>query len=339
MVSDIRMTVLWIATLLFFGVSQLESYAQQTNASIAIDVLKETEALLSDLRKHIDNKQWGSSTKKVDKIESNLNLLKQIYSFQYESFGFSQKVIELEQELKTQKTRMRQMRDLSGKLLHPNNRTVQDSMKLSILVLEHKVDMLREDSLKHIREIQRLKSEQSLWSEERSALMQKLDQHLNSVQLGFSCGFNYFFIDEPRYYVKPDSSIGHVGNGEGVSFIVSGILGYRISERHSVFFNIPLGDFSRSDGTGIGVFNRRAAGGLGYGYNIGKISAVFIVNISPYKQIEPEVLTDLKLSDGAYSSVSTENYPYQTRYSPSFTIGISYNILRPGTNWNWNTFE
>jgi hypothetical protein len=332
------MTVWRLVLCALLGCLSLKGLGQEADAAVAIDVLKKTEILLSELKKQINERQWGYCNKTIHEIESNLEILKQIYSFQYESFGFSQKVIELENELQEQKKRMTEIKKLSIKM-SDSPPTVKDSMKLTILILEHRVDLLQEDSLEQELEIQRLKSEQSLWTEERSALMQKLDQHLNSVQLGFSCGFNYFLTDEPRYFVRPDSSIGHVGSSEGVSFIVSGIIGYRITEKHSVFFNIPLGDFSRSDGTGIGVFNRRAAGGLGYGYNIGKISAVFIINISPYKQIEPEVLADLKLEDDTYSGVAIEDFPYQTRYSPSFTVGISYNILRPGTDWNWATFE
>ena len=60
------------------------------------------------------------------------------------------------------------------------------------------------------------------------------------------------------------------------------------------------------------------------------------MNISPYESIERELLRDEKFDLEKYTKIDPHDYPSTTRYSPSFTVGFSYNFqtggqLNPGT--------
>ncbi|MFT4521432.1 MAG: hypothetical protein ACI8ZN_000363 [Bacteroidia bacterium] len=164
-------------------------------------------------------------------------------------------------------------------------------------------------------------------SKENLGLKTQLTRFTSGVYVGLGFGYNYFLKGPKSYYVKPDSSLGSYGQARGTSFILSGFMAYKIKPKHSVIFNVPLGDFTNRDDFKIGLFNKKMAGGLGYGYNVGSVSMILIVNLSPYDVIEYEVLKNKKFSEEEYALILPENYPSTTAYSPSFTVGFSYNFL------------
>ncbi|MFM9945865.1 MAG: hypothetical protein ACKVQB_11610, partial [Bacteroidia bacterium] len=153
----------------------------------------------------------------------------------------------------------------------------------------------------------------------------KLYEH--GTYWGLSLGFNYFFNNPPNYYIKPDSTLGSIGSKKGVSFLISAIVGYKFNEKHSFIFNVPLGDFTNNSQNAIGLFNQKLAGGLGYGFHISGVSIIGIINISPYEKIAPELLDGNKIEGEIYSIIDLSKYPTSTSYSPSFTLGMSYNFL------------
>lgn len=152
-------------------------------------------------------------------------------------------------------------------------------------------------------------------------------EFLNDVQVGLSFGFNYFLNGQQNYYIKPDSTIGTFGNSQGVSGMLSALLGYRIVEKYSVFLNVPLGDISPNPNQAIGVFNKKVAGGLGYGYNYKDLSLIVVVNIFPYEKLALEILEGQKLDLEPLSVLETEELPTVMAYSPSITVGVCYNLL------------
>ena len=54
------------------------------------------------------------------------------------------------------------------------------------------------------------------------------------------------------------------------------------------------------------------------------------MNISPYESIEKELLSEEKFDMEKYTKIDPRDYPSTTRYSPSFTIGFSYNFQSGG---------
>jgi hypothetical protein len=147
------------------------------------------------------------------------------------------------------------------------------------------------------------------------------------IQVGLSFGFNYFLNGEQSYYLKQDSTIGAFGNKQGVSGMLSALLGYRILEKHSVFLNVPLGDISPNPNQAIGVFNKKVAGGLGYGFNYKDLSLIAVINIFPYRKPALELLENYKLEGEPLSVVDVQTLPSTMAYSPSITLGVCYNLL------------
>lgn len=154
---------------------------------------------------------------------------------------------------------------------------------------------------------------------------------LENVQLGLSFGFNYFFNGEQNYYIKQDSTIGVYGKKHGVSGMLSALVGYKIKPKHSVLLNVPLGDLSGSPNQAIGVFNKKVAGGLGYGYTISDLSFIVVVNIFPYDKLAIDIIENKKFEQEPFTVAKLEELPTTTAYSPSITIGVCYNFLKPGT--------
>jgi hypothetical protein len=155
------------------------------------------------------------------------------------------------------------------------------------------------------------------------------DDFLNSLQFGLSFGFNYFTNAAQNYYVKEDSTIGVFGKSNGLSGMLSALLGYKISEKHSLLINIPLGDISGNPNQAIGVFNKRIAGGLGYGYNIDKLSVIAVINLYPYEEVALDVVKDKKFEQEPLTILDISNAPKQSSVSPSITVGICYNLFKP----------
>jgi hypothetical protein len=168
-----------------------------------------------------------------------------------------------------------------------------------------------------------------LLTEDKKSLTKELANYTNGVFFGLGFGYNYYVNGPYSFYLKPDSSLGRFGKTNGMSFILSGFIAYKISPKHSVIFNVPLGDITNREDYRIGLFNKKIAGGLGYGYNMGNISIVGIVNLSPYESIEYDLVSEEKFEGDRYTMIDIQNYPTSTRYSPSFTFGLSYNFIAP----------
>ncbi|MFT7592385.1 MAG: hypothetical protein ACI9UJ_002321, partial [bacterium] len=185
------------------------------------------------------------------------------------------------------------------------------------------IELLQRDTIDLNREIISLK-------EENTDLNLELNGYKNGIFFGIGFGFNYFTSSPPKYYIKNDSTIGEYGNENGLSFILSGFMAYKIKEKHSLIFNVPLGDVTNREEFKIGLFNQKMAGGIGYGRNLGNVSLIFIMNISPYEYIEKDLLLEEKFEMEKYTKIDPHDYPSSTRYSPSFTVGFSYNFQTSG---------
>ena len=196
-------------------------------------------------------------------------------------------------------------------------------LKMQHLELNRQIELLQRDTTDLSKEITLLKAE-------NATLGKELSQYKNGIFFGIGFGFNYFTSSPPKYYIKKDSTIGEYGNENGLSFILSGFMAYKIKEKHSLIFNVPLGDVTNRDEFKIGLFNQKMAGGIGYGRNLGNVSLIFIMNISPYESIEKDLLSEEKFDMEKYTKIDPKDYPSTTRYSPSFTIGFSYNFQGAG---------
>lgn len=196
-------------------------------------------------------------------------------------------------------------------------------LKMQQLELSRQIELLQRDTVDLKKEIVTLQTE-------NMALGKELSQYKNGIFFGIGFGFNYFTSSPPKYYVKNDSTIGEYGNENGLSFILSGFMAYKIKEKHSLIFNVPLGDVTNREEFKIGLFNQKMAGGIGYGRNLGNVSLIFIMNISPYESIERELLAEEKFDMEKYTKIDPRDYPSTTRYSPSFTLGFSYNFQSGG---------
>lgn len=199
--------------------------------------------------------------------------------------------------------------------------TISD-YQIEQMKLQQKIELLQRDTTNLGKEILDLK-------EENKELKTELTRFKHGVFFGLGFGFNYFVNSPPKYYVTSDSSIGEFGSENGLSFILSGFMAYKVNEKHSLIFNIPLSDVTNREEFKIGLFNQKMAGGLGYGRNLGNVSLIFIMNVSPYNVLEKELLKDEKFEYEKYSLINPSDYPSTTKYSPSFTLGFSYNF-QPG---------
>ena len=212
----------------------------------------------------------------------------------------------------------------SEKTVEVGEENLESSQHIADMSVE--ISLLRIDTAELNHEIRKLKKD-------KSKLNNELERHQRGVFLGLGFGYNYFINGPRTYYVRPDSTIGRYGRTSGMSFMFSGFVAYKITERHSIIFNMPLGDITNREDYRVGLFNKRIAGGLGYGYNMGNISIVGIVNVSPYEEIEYDLIRDQQVNEEAYTPVNQSGYPTSTFYSPSFTIGFSYNFLAPEKFW------
>lgn len=88
--------------------------------------------------------------------------------------------------------------------------------------------------------------------------------------------------------------MGSFGQSRGVSGMLSALIGYSINQKHSIYLNVPLRDFNAGNAAILGVFNRKVAGGIGYGYVVGTISFITVINIYPYEKPALEILEGKK---------------------------------------------
>lgn len=167
-----------------------------------------------------------------------------------------------------------------------------------------------------------------------SELEANLDRDINRLQkfqLGFSFGFNGYINGPKEYYIKKDSTLGGYGSSSGVSGMISALLGYKVKPKHTIYLNIPLSDLSPNENATLGIFNRRIAGGLGYGYSIGSLAIISVINIYPYEEPAFELLEDKKYDQEPLSVAELDSVPMVSKVSPSLTIGVCYNITHKGT--------
>ncbi|MCB9261357.1 MAG: hypothetical protein H6607_03120 [Flavobacteriales bacterium] len=199
-------------------------------------------------------------------------------------------------------------------------RQVQSKLETENEILTIKVEHLSYDTAQLKQTIRDLTTE-------KNELENQVNRFKNGIFLGLGFGFNYFFNNPQSYYVKPDSTLGTYGRTNGMSFILSGFMAYKISEKNSLIFNVPLGDVTNRDEFKIGLFNQKMAGGIGFGRNLGNVSLIGIINISPYEQVEYELIKNEKFEYEKFTKITPDDLPSTTRYSPSITFGFSYNFL------------
>ncbi len=159
-------------------------------------------------------------------------------------------------------------------------------------------------------------------------LAAKPKDHFSNVQIGLSFGFNAYANGPKSYYIQPDSTMGAYGTTRGVTGMLSALIGYKVHPRHTLYLNVPLSDLTNGPSQTIGIFNKKVAGGLGYGYNMGRVSLIAVVNVYPYEDLAYEILKEKKYEQEPYTTVTQENLPTITQISPSVTLGLCYNFIK-----------
>ncbi|MGB1038177.1 MAG: hypothetical protein ACPGYY_05970 [Bacteroidia bacterium] len=157
----------------------------------------------------------------------------------------------------------------------------------------------------------------------------KRRDNAKNIQLGLSFGFNGYVNGPRSYFVKEDSTLGTYGNTKGVTGMLSALIGYKVHNKHTIYLNIPLSDLTNGPNQTIGIFNKKIAGGLGYGYNIDRVSVIAVINMYPYEDLATKVVRNKKYNQEPYTALNREGLPTETLVSPSITIGMCYNFLQP----------
>ena len=316
---------------LLFGCSVFSLSAQISNDSLH-KILNGTSAQISYYTK--TPKLFNSLA--LSSITFHLEILKSVYAYKYENNAYHKKVRNLDSSLMVLKNKTNFVAPDSSRdekvISQVEHLFKKRESELIGLTLENQNlrkqnYLLQMDTLRWSERCKRNKENEKQIKEHSKTLEKRIKLYEHGTYWGLSLGFNYFLNNHPIYYIKPDSTIGKIGAPKGVSFLISAIVGYKFNEKHSFIFNVPLGDFTRNSENAIGLFNQKLAGGLGYGYHISGVSIIGIINISPYEKMAPELLNRNKIEGEAYSVIDLNNYPTGTAYSPSFTIGMSYNFL------------
>ncbi len=154
----------------------------------------------------------------------------------------------------------------------------------------------------------------------------KVPNELSKVVFGLSFGFNGYVNGPKSFYIRDDSTLGPFGESKGVSGMLSALLGYSIGRKHSIYLNVPLSDFNFGNNATLGVFNRKVAGGIGYGYVVGSISFIAVVNIYPYEEPALDILEDKKYDQEPLTLAQLDDIPTVSRISPIITIGVCYHL-------------
>ena len=154
----------------------------------------------------------------------------------------------------------------------------------------------------------------------------KKSNDLSKVVFGLSFGFNAYVNGPRSFYIKDDSTLGSFGESRGLSGMLSALIGYSIKPKHSVYLNVPLNDFGVGNNATLGVFNRKVAGGIGYGYVVGSIAFITVINIYPYEEPALDILKDKKYAQEPLTLARLEDIPTVSRVSPSITIGVCYHL-------------
>ena len=311
--------------------SCLPLYAQLSSDSIQ-KLVTGTEAQI----KYYSKNPHQFSPLAMASISFHIELLKSVNRFQDKSREYAKKVRRLDSCF----TILKLATNLSPKDSFESNKIVYQIERVikrrEIEIVGLKVEnqnlkkqnyYLKMDTIRWSERCKKAKENEQVAKTQNKSLIKKLKLYEHGTYWGLSLGFNYFLNNAPNYYIKPDSTIGSIGTAKGLSFLVSAIIGYKFNEKHSFIFNVPLGDFTHNSQNAIGLFNQKLAGGLGYGYHISGVAIIAILNASPYEKLAPELLDNKKIEGEVYSKINLANYPTSTSYSPSFTLGMSYNFL------------
>ncbi len=311
-------------------------FHNSTQAQIANDslqkLLKGTDAQIHFYTKNIN----FFTPKALASITYHLTILKSVNDYKYNNHSYYRKVRILDSSFLVLKLKANLVENdtsdvdrLLNKIdvVYKKREAEIIGLKIDILKLEKQNYHLRLDTLKLSQRYKKSLETISKIKTETKKLEKKIKYYEHGSYWGLSLGFNYFLNNPPNYYVKPDSTIGTLGTSNGLSFLISAIIGYKFNGKHSFVFNVPLGDFTQNSQNAIGLFNQKLAGGLGYGYHISGVSIIAIINISPYERLDPQLLNTIKVDADAYSKFNINDYPTSTAYSPSFTLGLSYNFL------------
>jgi len=168
---------------------------------------------------------------------------------------------------------------------------------------------------------------------ENKRLSDKMNIFSSAVRAGLSIGFNYFWNNQRDFIVGLDSTATELGDGKGMSGIISGVVAVRLTpnNKNHIIINIPLGDFTSSADQAVGLFNNRAAVGLGYAIspfeNTPHLAFTGIFNISPYQKIDPKLIEDFKFNDPYFTKLDPTRYGATSEVSYSITFGIIYSFL------------
>lgn len=168
---------------------------------------------------------------------------------------------------------------------------------------------------------------------ENKRLTEKMNVFSSAVRAGLSIGFNYFWNNQRDFIVGIDSTATELGDGKGMSGIISGVVAVRLTQnnKNHLIINIPLGDFTSSADQAVGLFNNRAAVGLGYAIspfeNTPHLAFTGIFNISPYQKIDSKLIEDFKFNDPYFSKLDPARYGATQEVSYSITFGIIYSFL------------
>jgi hypothetical protein len=320
------MTTRGISFILLGLLSVLTTRVQAQNADSLRSLLKSADSLDVVIALYLEAEELEKADASLTSLEAKLFVLRSSWSFLAQNMAYRKKVDGLGLHVRDYR---KALFELGQKRASPDmvTATSSESAEGNLNVSRQVFDLMRDTMLlaEQLRRTQLQTVEMHLKNEELRKRLRKYEQ---GAFAGLSFGFNFFFNQAPQYYVKQDSTLGVYGNRRGMSFIISGVLGYKINEKHSILFNVPLQDFTADSQNAIGLFNKRMAGGLGYGMNLQQLTFMAIINISPYERLETDLLEGHKFQEQeVMSRLDLSNLPVSQAYSPSFTIGVSYNFL------------
>lgn len=310
-------------------------YSLYGNAQINNDTIQKVLAKTESEINFYSKNPKGLDKITVISISRHLDILKSVYAYQYEKKAYHKSVRRLDslfQMIKinanTIETDTTMAKEIVSKIeLYLKKREGEIiGLKLDNQNLRKQNYYLRMDTIRWAERFKMAKENELRYKMEMKKMQKRIKQYETGTYLGLSLGFNCFINNPPEYYVKPDSSIGILGTPRGISFLISGIVGYKFNDKHSIIFNVPLGDFTKNQENAIGIFNQKLAGGLGYGYHLAAVSIITILNISPYQKIAPEIMAGVKSENETFTSIDSKDFPTTTAYSPSITVGLSYNF-------------
>lgn len=293
--------------------------------------------------------------------DNNINLInklpEKVYKLKFESVEFFRKInskhMSVVDELISDTLRLSEEISnlkLSLSLVDADRRdrifNIIKEIKGDLTTENNQILELRADNEKLEKSELELKTKVSVYNYEKESLNNKLEEANDKIEqyekklkkyntafkFGISVGFNFYTNNELDYTVKSDSTLRESGNSNGISIVLSAVSAFRLKNGNHIIFNLPLSDFVANPEKSIGLFNKRIAGGLGYGFNLAKdknslASFVVILNVSPYNDLNYNDLKNRKFEDlKEFDRLDPKNYGSSTNYTYSLTFGFSYFI-------------